>query len=85
MTRKRFENIGRDIFQYGEVWCSAGGEHCADVIATALNQVIEERDYYKLTLNELKNAMIFDIEQGIKGYSKTQLEYLVSVLEKKGD
>lgn len=47
MTEKRFVNKGKDIFQYGEWWCSAGGEHCADVIATAINELIEENEQLK--------------------------------------
>lgn len=44
MIEKRFVNKGRYIHQYGEYWCGAGGEHCADVIATALNELIEENE-----------------------------------------
>ena len=47
MTEKRFVNKGKDIFQYGEWWCSANGEHCADVIATAINELIEENEKLK--------------------------------------
>ena len=47
MTGKRFVNKGKDIFQYGEWWCSANGEHCADVIATAINELIEENEQLK--------------------------------------
>lgn len=53
MTEKRFVNKGKDIFQYGEWWCSAGGEHCADVIATALNEVIEEKEQLEKELKLL--------------------------------
>lgn len=38
MTKKQFTNVNHEIWQNGEWWCSAGGEHCADVIATALNE-----------------------------------------------
>ena len=47
MTQKRFVNKGKDIFQYGEWWCSANGEHCADVIATAMNELIEKNEQLK--------------------------------------
>ena len=47
MTKKRFVNKGKDIFQYDGWWCSAGGEHCADVIATALNELLEENEQLK--------------------------------------
>lgn len=48
MVKKRFTNINEDIFQYGEWYCSAGGVHCADVIATALNELITENERLKL-------------------------------------
>ena len=38
MTGKRFINVNHEIWQGNDVWCVAGGEHCADVIATALNE-----------------------------------------------
>lgn len=47
MTEKRFKNVGKDILQYSEWWCSAGGEHCADVIATAMNELIKENEQLK--------------------------------------
>ena len=47
MTRKRFKNIGKDIFQYGNWWCAANGEHCAEVISIALNQLVEENEMLK--------------------------------------
>lgn len=44
---KRFVNMGNEIYLNGEWWCSAGGEHCADVIATALNELIDDNEYLK--------------------------------------
>lgn len=55
IKNKRFVNRGKDIFQYGEWWCSANGEHCADVIATAMNEVIEENE-------QLKKALLFFLD-----------------------
>ena len=55
MIEKRFKNIGKDIFQYGEWWCSANGEHCADVIATAINELIEENKQLKNKIGVLKD------------------------------
>ena len=56
MTKnKRFVNKGKDIFQYGEWWCSANGEHCADVIATAINELIEENEQLKSENKNLKS------------------------------
>lgn len=42
MTEKRFYTDGQYVMQKGEVWVVAGGEHSADVIAIALNELIEE-------------------------------------------
>lgn len=53
MTEKRFKNVGKDILQYGGWWCSANGEHCADVIATAMNELIEENEQLKTTISRL--------------------------------
>lgn len=53
---KRFTNVNEDIFQYGEWYCSAGGEHCADVIATALNMVTEENEQLISEMGELGTA-----------------------------
>ena len=53
MTEKRFTNVNKDIFQYGEWWCSAGGEHCADVIATALNEHLEQIERLKRNFRAL--------------------------------
>ena len=54
MTKKRFVNKGTDIFQYGEWYCSAGGEHCAEVITEALNILIEENEELKSDLEYWK-------------------------------
>lgn len=54
MTEKRFKNIGSDIFQYNEWYCSAGGEHCAEVIAEALNMLIKENEELKSDLEYWK-------------------------------
>ena len=57
MTEKRFVNKSKDVFQYGEWWCSAGGEHCADVIAEALNTLSEENDQLRYEIS-IKNDLI---------------------------
>lgn len=45
MTKNiQFNNIRNEIWVNGEWWCNAGGEHCADVIATALNELIKENE-----------------------------------------
>ena len=53
---ERFVSEGKDILQYGEWWCSAGGEHCADVIATALNMITDENE-------GLKNMVEYSYEE----------------------
>ena len=53
---ERFVSEGKDILQYGEWWCSAGGEHCADVIATALNMLLDENE-------RLKNMVGYSYEE----------------------
>lgn len=51
MTEKRFYNDGKYVMQKGETWVVAGGEHSADVIATALNELIEERNKLQFDYN----------------------------------
>lgn len=51
MTEKRFYTDGRCVMQKGEVWVVAEGEHSADVIATALNELIEERNKLQFDYN----------------------------------
>lgn len=51
MTEKRFYTDGQYLMQKGEVWVVAGGEHSADVIATALNELIEERNKLQFDYN----------------------------------
>ena len=51
MTEKRFYTDGKHVMQKGEVWVVAGGEHSADVIATALNELIEERNKLQFDYN----------------------------------
>lgn len=47
--KERFVNVNEHIYQYGEWYCSAKGEHCADVITTALNMYDElEKEHEKL-------------------------------------
>lgn len=60
MTEKRFVNKGKDIFQYGEWWCSANGEHCADVIATAINELIDKNQELKRQLDNVDDCLTRD-------------------------
>ena len=50
--KKRFINRGEHIFQNREWWCSAKGEHCADVIATAMNELLKENEQLKKQLRK---------------------------------
>lgn len=61
MTEKRFKNVGKDILQYNEWWCSAGSEHCADVIATAINELLDENEQLKKELDGFK-PLIFETD-----------------------
>ena len=47
MTGKRFTINGQEIIQDKQVWCMANSEHCADVIATAMNELHEENQRLK--------------------------------------
>ena len=51
MTEKQFYTDGQYVMQKGEVWVVAGGEHSADVIVTALNELIEERNKLQFDYN----------------------------------
>ena len=67
--KKRFINRGEHIFQNREWWCSAKGEHCADVIATAMNELINENEKLNSELKELRkkyNDFSDMVEQRLK-------------------
>ena len=75
MTEKRFKNIGNDIWQGDEVWCVAGGEHCASVIAEALN--MQEETITRLEKeNESRKAYQRTLEDKIR-----RLKNRIKVLE----
>ena len=46
-TEKRFTINGKEIIQNKQVWCMANSEHCADVIATAMNELHDENEQLK--------------------------------------
>ena len=82
MTKRRFVNKGKDIFHYGEWWCSAGGEHCADVIATALNEIMDKNAQLKKENEQLKQIA----EEFIENKTQHNLWKLRTILkELKGD
>ena len=84
---KRFKNVGKDIFQYGEWYCSAGGEHCADVIAEALNILIDENEQLHSELAE-KDIQIDYLKNENKHFQQRnnrqaeQLDNLYNLIEK---
>ena len=57
MTEKRFVNIKDEIHLNGEWWCSANGEHCADVITTALNELLDENEQLKQFKEDVFNKI----------------------------
>lgn len=74
MTGKRFVNKGKDIFQYGEWWCSAGGEYCADVIATALDMLLDENENLKKELESFKPIIFESDGKPVTLYKKGDVE-----------
>ena len=50
MTEKRFYNDGKYVMQDGEVYVICNGEHNADVVATALNELLGENKQLKIQL-----------------------------------
>ena len=60
-TAKRFTINGKEIIQNKQVWCVANSEHCADVIATAMNELAEENEQLKY-----QNEMLSDELQQCK-------------------
>ena len=89
MTKKRFYPEGRYVMQDKEVYVICNGEHSADVVATALNELLEnnkrlkeENDYWKSACaksdNEnviLKKELLDVVEQGYE-LSNSYNEYL---------
>lgn len=55
MTEKLFVNIGNEIFLNGKWWCSVNGEHCADVITPALNELLDENEQLKTQLQNISD------------------------------
>lgn len=47
MTEKRFVADNEYVMQNGEVYVVCGGKHSADVVATALNELLEENEQLK--------------------------------------
>ena len=84
MVKERFVNVNEDIFQYGEWYCSAGGVHCAEVIAAALNELCTENKELKSEITILKGG--YDEYEEIVGELKAEnnmLKQRVKELENK--
>lgn len=64
MIKKRFTINGKEIIQNKQVWCMANSEHCADVIATAMNELHEEN--YKI-----KSLLLKKVEELNDAYNKS--------------
>lgn len=54
MTRKRFVADNEYVMQNEEVYVVCGGKHSADVVATALNESLDEIEQLKKENNELR-------------------------------
>lgn len=79
---KRFTNVNEDIFQYGEWYCSAKSEHCADVIATALNMVTEENEQLKSICQDHRDhAIDFKADCVRLEKENEQLKQLVNIAD----
>lgn len=79
MTQKRFTINGKEIIQDKQVWCMAHSEHCADVIATAINELIEENEQLKQINRNLGDFRNFITKQNVlneKQRKELQLQML---------
>lgn len=54
-------------------------------IEELLNELNDENEQLKAVMKELRDMLQSDVDNGIKTYPKTLLEYLISALEKIGD
>lgn len=57
MTKKRFYPEGKYVMQYGEVYVICNGEHSADVVATALNELLEKNKRLKQENKHLRRIV----------------------------
>lgn len=76
---KRFVNIENEIHLNDKWWCSAKGEHCADVITTALNELYEENEQLKMIIATLQNM---EMENADLGQENKKLKHHIKKLEK---
>ena len=57
MTKKRFIADNEYVMQNGQVYVVCGGEHSADVVATALNELISENKQLKEKIKQLEQEL----------------------------
>lgn len=64
--KKRFVNDGECVMQNNQVWCVCRGEHSADVVATALNELINENEQLKQEIRNLRDFRGFITEKNVE-------------------
>ena len=75
MTKKRFYPEGRYVMQDKEVYVICNGGHSADVVATALNELLEENSQLKRKkerykqLSEIRDESINNLILSIKEFA----------------
>ena len=87
MTEKRFYTDGQYVMQDGEVYVVCGGEHSADVVATALNESLDEIEQLKKSYQvladmcdkykELKDSLENENECLKKELFESEKDYLI--------
>lgn len=85
MTEKQFIADNEYVMQNGQVYVVCGGEHSADVVATALNELISENEQLKEALKELKKigdyqAMVIQESYDMKSSIEDEIDKKIAVL-----
>lgn len=85
MTEKQFIADNEYVMQNGQVYVVCGGEHSADVVATALNELISENEQLKEALKELKEigdyqAMVIQESYDMKSSIEDEIDKKIAVL-----
>ena len=57
MTEKQFIADNEYVMQNGQVYVVCGGEHSADVVATALNELISENEQLQQQLDNVDDCL----------------------------
>ena len=58
MTEKRFVQNTNLVMQNNEVYVVCADEHSADVVTTALNEVLEENEQLKQQLSDINGQLV---------------------------